>query len=71
MPYKVIKSKFGKKVVLVDDPPQNDVVMKCGCGKTFLFTYKDLKDKSHLGELMEHMSECGQEVKRISRELKH
>ncbi len=65
MPYKVINSKFGTGVSFVEDPPQNDVLMKCGCGKTFLFSYQDVQDKSHLGELMEHMSECGQEVKPV------
>jgi len=64
MPCKVITNKFGKEVIFVEDHPQNDVLMKCGCGKTFLFSYQDVQDKSHLGELMEHMSECGQEVKR-------
>jgi len=62
MPYKIITNKFGKEVIFVEDPPQNDVMMKCGCGKRFLFSYQDVQNKSHLSEVMLHKFECGQEI---------
>ena len=61
--YKVIDSMFGKTVSFVEDPLANDVIIKCGCGKEFLFTHDDVAEKNHMGEVAIHVAQCGQEIK--------